>query len=380
MTISQVSYKQAAQVAGAAIAVALLPPVGALATIGCVGLALIGYVGVEFADQIKEGYINARHKRLHCVVPLPNFSPAGHEDSVEKAVTRFRNEKSYEWLTVKHPSLEVECAASLKYFGEGCCHGAVSTLFFGVIQRGLSLEESARVLHPEEVFFRQLVQRLGISIKLNKKEIHGKIQIIEDVRNRRRSQNLIAFLSGCLDGSTEGMKKVLKEFEEYESNLTALKEEKKKLNQEKMHLKEKDPLLLPVFKSQKFSPKLSYHFYQRILEETINSSPMTSAAMGAIRITKHVMGFQYGSNNYYIFDTFSEATGGLLKYSDKKVFFKKMRTLVLQVIPDVKKKTQKKINVSFHLLVLPTIRWLPDQFYQLPLEEEQNLEPIAEDS
>ena len=350
MSISTVGYKQAAQVAAIAIAVAAVPPVGIVSTIGSLALGAIGYFSIEIADKIKEDYKAARDSRLHRIVPLQDVSPKNREKELKNAIERFREEKGHEWLGAKPVSLEEECAQFQEKLEDGCCHGFISTLFDGIEKKGLSIEQSASAITTEEVFFHQLVQRIELAIEFREEHTNLQIQTVEDTQTKRRTKNAILFFAGCLNASFGAMLKELEVFKGYEEELIILKEKLQRYNDEKTHLKEIDPLLSLSLSSREFTPELSHHSYQHILEKTIQSFPLTTAAIrGTVTIPKHVMAFQYGPEGYYIYDSFSSATGGLLKYSDKTSFFKKLRALVLATMPTLQKMTDEKMTVSFHV-------------------------------
>ncbi|MGC2596310.1 MAG: hypothetical protein WA347_08525 [Rhabdochlamydiaceae bacterium] len=343
-SFSPISYKRAAQVAAGSIALALVPPVSIVAAIGAASLGTIGIFGIEYADKIRESYVGARDQRLHGMASWQGFSPADHQEALEKAVGRLRKEKSYEWI-YSNSSIEEDYAKYQKELEEGCCHGAVSTLFHGIEKQRLSIEQSATALVAEEVFFRQIVHQLERGVDFLEKDVNEQIQTIKDARGIKRIKNFAQFLAGSLDVTCRAMEKGLKEFEGYETELTNLREKIKKYGEEKTHLKEEDPLLSPSFESRKFPPERSWHSYQQALEKALQSYPVDTTVRGTVNTPKHVMGFQYGPEGYYIYDSFSPTTGGLLKYSDKESFFKKMRTLVLQTIPFTKTLTREEINV-----------------------------------
>jgi hypothetical protein len=338
MSTSSISYKQATQVAAFAIAVAIVPPVGVASAIGTIALGVIGYFGIEMADKIKEECKAAFDSRLHRIVPLQRFSLKNREEELRKAVERFRKEKSHDLYLwpAEILSLEQECTLFQKSLNEGCCHGAVSTLFDGIEKKRLSIEQSASAIAVEDVFFRQLAQVLMIRMQTLEKETNLQIQTI---------QCLKCFPSDALPKSLEELLKTSDE------TLIILKEHMQRYADEKTHLKEIDPLLSPSFSSREFPPELPCHSYQCILEKTIQCfPPMTNSPIrGTISIPRqHVMAFQYGPEGYYIYDSCSPLTGGLLKYSDKNSFFKKLRALVLDAIIVSRSKNQK-IMASFHI-------------------------------
>jgi hypothetical protein len=69
--------------------------------------------------------------------------------------------------------------------------------------------------------------------------------------------------------------------------------------------------------------------WQWHLENVISTSSIEDGCIrGCIHLPNHVMAFQYGPEEYFIYDPFSQSDGGLFQYPDKHCFIEGARLLV----------------------------------------------------
>ena len=103
-----------------------------------------------------------------------------------------------------------------------------------------------------------------------------------------------------------------------------------KLEEERAHLKEIDPLYLPTLESLAFAPDSTPQTYCYVFKKMIKSISKNDFVRGRIIISGlHSIGFQFASKEYYVYDTYM---GALFKFSDQELCFAKVRSFVLRIL------------------------------------------------
>lgn len=290
--MSAVSYKQTTQVALSAVAFGIFPPMGVF---GC-GIAcattIIGYYGIEYLNKLHTSYTS----RFYRVVQDRDFTNLEKKD-IKQPIQRLEKiGRAREWSVDLKKQDKI-----LQNLKEGCCYGAVSTLFHDIRKKGLSIEQSALGLNREDVHFRQLIHRYELDLQDHEKLAKKKAKENKTTPSKRK--------------------------------LVAVKKELRKYEEERVHLRRVDSLHSPALKSQSFSPHFTHQTYKYVFEKTTKFIPKDATIKGFVNIPEHVIGFQLAPNEYYIYDTYNPDTGGLLKFPDKDLFFTQLRTHVLHALP-----------------------------------------------
>ena len=103
-------------------------------------------------------------------------------------------------------------------------------------------------------------------------------------------------------------------------------------------------------KSEPFSATATESSYEEHLERVLSTVSSENGVVGSINLPQHVLGFQYSTDGYFLYDSMNSTTGGLLKYPDKETFFQQMRK---QILDDIKTANlNKDASVRFEVIPL----------------------------
>lgn len=190
----------------------------------------------------------------------------------------------------------------LKYWSKellkGTCIGQASAIIDteSKSNKKLSIKDRVDLLTDEEIILHQLVEALKVSLGAKK----NTIELEYKVKNYRELS---------YDDFRE---KKLKKYQEEEARLNALS----------------SLLLEPFDQRDRFHADQYAESYQSHLENGIEAALLQNEqAKGVMHLPKHVITFEYGSQGYFVYDSYSKDNGGLFKYPDKESFFDGIRTI-----------------------------------------------------
>jgi hypothetical protein len=257
---------------------------------------------------------------------------------IERALEKIQGLKSYQWCphlkrTTREEALEALCQDIL----EGVCRGAACALLNRELKEGelpFSLQNRLVTIDPEEVIYRQICHHLRVHVK-NKEAFIDK-----------RWENKQLKIE--IQESEEGIESANID----KCSLTEYREKKlKKYREEERLLSIEDFIPLPSEnKNKTFCEGADPFFYQTCLEKAIGSSDIEDEEIrGVLSLPEHVMPFQYGPQEYLIYDSFSSQKGGLFKYPDKESFFIGMRRQARRYMREADF-TNKKARLSFVII------------------------------
>jgi hypothetical protein len=294
-----ISFKQAAEVAVVAVTLGSCPSTGILAAAGTVACGTLGLLCISLISRINTSRLKARHQQLYRVAPPLDFSQT-QKATCQRTLAKVENFKSYQWykkrLSLKTQKEVVEGVD--RELSKGCCYGeACALLDVKEESESFSLKNRMDSITPEEVIYRQIIHEL-------KCETAGKRARIDE---RIQTKGLLA-----ADVSIQVEYRETK-LEQY--------------RQEEVCLSAEDSFSFPC-KNRKIPPDASPALYQRCLEKASSSSSIKDGHVrGIVDLPQHAMAFQYGPQEYFIYDPF-DANRGLFQYPDKEAFFAGMRLLV----------------------------------------------------
>jgi len=207
------------------------------------------------------------------VLPLQLYAFPKDNEALVSALKRV--EKTYpelyeDYLAEKKISSEEEILKNfIRKLSKGCCAGRVYAIYDKIHrQESCSLEQIVSSMRPEDYFYFQILVHIFTSTNKLKWEL-----------------------------------------------------EKHKIRKE-LHVS-------AFFKSEKFSIGIQGD-YSHFLKKVIRQFPGGKNFVGAIHIPEHVIGFQYGSQGYFLYDSANATKDGLCKYPTATIFFQQLRRHVVE--------------------------------------------------
>ncbi len=267
---------------------------------------------INTKEQLKE------HVNLYRIAPVLNTKV---EDTVfEKILEKVQDLEAYK-LAFKYENKEsLDALNWLKQMVEnGTCHGQASILVDVEFKEGdtFSLQDRLNLISPEEAIFRQVIRDIKEwNYETRSATIFARNQ---DVLIKKANSNR--------QDETTAVRELMSYCRQREQQL-------KKMSEQGQLLNTMEPitfgLSVPFWsKTNQFSADLAPEAYQIHLEKAINASSIKDKPItGVIYVPEHVMTFQYGPQDYFIYDPYLPRRGGLFKYSDKESFFKGVHLLV----------------------------------------------------